>query len=205
MARRHRLLLLDEAHRTYFNVLTFGMGAPDPISALQGCISTLEGMRTAALALTSHEGDWEPNAVGLYFHVFPHNAVHALHLHVVDLRTTGPTYEHLSHKNTPLDAVLKVLRTELSDYSIPETVIAAPPAKRSADEMEQSTATAATAAKLATVRPGSVALAVALGGGSDCIGALALSRALCHRMVVLVQPGGPESSAASAGASSAAQ
>ena len=202
MARRHRMLLLDEADWTYFNVLTFGMGAPDPATALRRCISTLQAMRAAALMIAAHEGDWEPAAVGLYFHVFPSNSVQSLHLHVVDLGATGPTHGRLSYKNTPLDAVLKVLRTELSDCSIPEVVSAAPQAGTRpgnlANDMERSTATSAT---LATARPDSVALAVALGGGSDSIGALALSRALSHGKVILVQPGGAESSPASGGAS----
>ena len=39
--------------------------------------------------------------VGLYFHAYGHASVDALHLHIVDLSTTGPSFGALSYKNLP--------------------------------------------------------------------------------------------------------
>lgn len=41
-----------------------------------------------------------------------HNNVNCLHLHIVDLEVTGPTFHFLDYKNCPLEAVLKVLAEE---------------------------------------------------------------------------------------------
>ena len=71
-------------------------------------MATLEAMREAALAYTRADGGWS-TSVGLYLHCYPLNSVQ-LHLHIVDLAAVGPTHEHLSHKNLPLDAALEVLR-----------------------------------------------------------------------------------------------
>ena len=51
---------------------------------------------------------------GSFFHIFPHNSVQSLHLHVVDLDATGPTYEALKCKNMLAEDVLAVLRAELA-------------------------------------------------------------------------------------------
>lgn len=56
--------------------------------------------------------DWSNN-VGMYFHVYGHASVNALHLHLVDLDATGPTYHYLRYKNLPLSSILRVLRAEL--------------------------------------------------------------------------------------------
>ena len=56
---------------------------------------------------------WSEEDVELRFHVYGHASVNALHLHLVDLNATGPTFEALRYKNLPLQAVLHVLRKEL--------------------------------------------------------------------------------------------
>ena len=110
MGARHRFLLLRDLDWSWFNVLVFGMrdGAQ-----LAEAVATLEAMREAALAYTRADGGWSAS-VGLYLHCYPLNSVQALHLHIVDLAAVGPTHEHLSHKNLPLDAALEVLREEMS-------------------------------------------------------------------------------------------
>jgi len=53
--------------------------------------------------------------VGLFFHPYPHGTVNSLHLHIVDLKTTGPTFEHLRHKNLHINFVIEALQSELEE------------------------------------------------------------------------------------------
>ena len=69
-------------------------------------------MEAAARVYAANTAGWSSN-LGLFFHVYGHASVNALHLHLVDLDATGPTYDALSYKNLPLQAVLGVLRNEL--------------------------------------------------------------------------------------------
>ena len=109
MSARHRFLLLKDLSWRWFNCLTFGI---DGGKALAEAVATLEAMRDAALSYTRADGGWS-TSVGLYLHCYPFNSVQALHLHIVDLGATGPTFDALAHKNLPLDDVLHVLRAEL--------------------------------------------------------------------------------------------
>ena len=72
----------------------------------------VEAMEVAALLYASKTPAWS-TGLGMYFHVYGHASVNALHLHLVDLNATGPTFEALRYKNLPLQAVLHVLRKEL--------------------------------------------------------------------------------------------
>ena len=109
MAERHRFLLLKDLHWGWFNCLAFGIRGG---AALADAVATLEAMKAAALSYTRADGGWS-TSVGLYLHCYPFNSVQALHLHIVDLGATGPTFDALAHKNLPLDDVLHVLRAEL--------------------------------------------------------------------------------------------
>ena len=53
---------------------------------------------------------------GLFFHCYPHCSVNSLHLHIVDLSETGPTYGACSHKNLRMDIVLTMLEREISEF-----------------------------------------------------------------------------------------
>lgn len=116
MSRRHRFLTTRNLHWQWFNCLVFGMvpsamGGGDIVEA----VAEVEAMKAAALTFTANVGDWSDD-VGLYFHVFGHNSVNSLHLHILDLRDAGPTFQHYQYKNCPLDAVLAVLKEELRRY-----------------------------------------------------------------------------------------
>jgi len=50
--------------------------------------------------------------LGFFLHIYPFNSIQLLHLHVIDMTKTGPTYSELSFKNLPLDEMLIVLREE---------------------------------------------------------------------------------------------
>ena len=113
MAKRHRFLLVKDLSRRTFNVLMFGLGAVS-LDAKRKALATLEDMRDAALSFTRGAPGWGPN-VGLFFHVWPYNSVNALHLHIVDLDETGPTYAALGYKNLPLEEALKALRQEIKE------------------------------------------------------------------------------------------
>merc|ERR1712217_835332 len=79
---------------------------------LKQALKKLEEMKAAALTYVSNIGGWSEK-VGLYFHVFGHNSVNSLHLHILDLQYVGPTYHKYKYKNCPLEAVLKVLKEEV--------------------------------------------------------------------------------------------
>ena len=109
MGQRHRFMLVRDLSWSLFNVLAFGLQST---TALQAAVEMLETMEAAARLYVSKTAGWSSN-VGMYFHVYGHASVNALHLHLVDLDATGPTYEALSYKNLPLQAVLGALRNEL--------------------------------------------------------------------------------------------
>ena len=110
MAKRHRFLLVKDLSWETFNVLTFGLGAER--RAKEQALAALEDMRDAALSFTRGAAEWSAN-VGLFFHVYGHNSVNALHLHIVDLDATGPSYVAQAHKNLSLETAMQVLRQEI--------------------------------------------------------------------------------------------
>ena len=54
--------------------------------------------------------------IGFFFHCYPHASMNSLHLHIVDLSETGPTYAVFKHKNLRMDYVLTVLEREISEF-----------------------------------------------------------------------------------------
>lgn len=110
MSKRHRFLLTRDLSWKWFNVLAFGLDPKD----LNEAIRTLLDMKTTAKSWASKMPNWSNN-IGLYFHVYGHASVNALHLHIVDLEVTGPTLNFLNYKNLPIDAVITVLEDELAN------------------------------------------------------------------------------------------
>jgi len=112
MSMRHRFITTKNLHWQWFNALSFGLVPPeDGGVSLEDAIAELQDMKAAALFYASNAHGWSSN-VGLFFHVFGHNSVNSLHLHVLDMDHVGPTFKKLNYKNCPLDAVLKVLEEE---------------------------------------------------------------------------------------------
>jgi len=106
-------------HWRWFNVLVFGMIDPDgtvldPIHHSLDAATEVEDMKKAALTYVDNarycEG-WSHN-IGLFYHVYGHNSVNSLHLHVVDLDDVGPGFYKMEHKNCPIDVVIQVLRED---------------------------------------------------------------------------------------------
>lgn len=119
MSRRHRFLTTRDIHWQWFNALVFGLVAPeDGGTTLMQASAEVEAMKSAAIEYCAAAGGWSTN-IGLYVHVFGHNSVNSLHVHILDMDELGPSFEHFSYKNCPLDAVLKVMREELSALSQP--------------------------------------------------------------------------------------
>ena len=54
--------------------------------------------------------------IGLFFHCYPYCSVNSLHLHIVDLSETGPTYPVFKHKNLPMNSVLAALDKEIKEF-----------------------------------------------------------------------------------------
>ena len=120
MGKRHRFMLVRDLSWSCFNVLTFGM--EEDVIELRASVAMLEEMEAAAFDFAANTEGWS-GSVGLYFHVYGHASVNALHLHIVDLDATGPTFDALSYKNLPLQSVLQVLRDELlTAAELPATV-----------------------------------------------------------------------------------
>lgn len=119
MSMRHRFLTTRNLHWSWFNALTFGkVPKEEGGAALEEAIAELESMKAAALTFTANTPGWS-NEVGLYFHVFGHNSVNSLHMHILDMSATGPTWVKYEYKNCPLDAILKVLKEEAKAKNIP--------------------------------------------------------------------------------------
>lgn len=117
MSRKHRFLTTKNLHWSAFNALTIGL-VPEEEGGLsmQSGIRMLEEMKEAALTYTKKAEGWSDN-VGLFLHVFGHCSVNSLHLHILDMNATGPTFLALNFKNCPLDAILKVLKEEAAAES----------------------------------------------------------------------------------------
>eukprot|EP00746_Dinoflagellata_sp_MGD_P014634 gnl/MRDRNA2_/MRDRNA2_132170_c0_seq1.p1 gnl/MRDRNA2_/MRDRNA2_132170_c0~~gnl/MRDRNA2_/MRDRNA2_132170_c0_seq1.p1 ORF type:complete len:320 (-),score=65.64 gnl/MRDRNA2_/MRDRNA2_132170_c0_seq1:4-963(-) len=111
MSKRHRFLTTKDLRWRWFNALAFGL------EDLQEAIQELRNMRDACVEY-SRNLDW-PGPLGLYVHVFPHNSVPSLHIHMVDLSCAGPTFANLAYKNLPLESVLEVLVEEQNAAAAP--------------------------------------------------------------------------------------
>jgi hypothetical protein len=111
MSRRHQFLLLRSLAAETFNVATFGLAGG--AEGLAAALRLLHQMDRTAREYTSRSG-WS-SSLGLFFHSFPFNSVQALHLHMVDLETTGPTFQHLQYKNLPMQDVIEVLMQEMRE------------------------------------------------------------------------------------------
>ena len=107
------------------------------IRTLESALACLRTMREAAYAFVKEDAKsgWslrEKNVfqketgqhvveladIGLYFHCYPHCSVNSLHLHIVDLSETGPSYKYHSHKNLSMDMVLTALEKEIAEFKI---------------------------------------------------------------------------------------
>ena len=105
------------------------------IRTLESALACLRTMRDAAYAFVKEDAKsgWslrEKNVfqketnqhgveladIGLFFHCYPHCSVNSLHLHIVDLSKTGPTYEACRFKNLSMDIVLTALEKEIKEY-----------------------------------------------------------------------------------------
>ena len=107
------------------------------IRTLESALACLRTMREAAHAFVKEDAKsgwslkeketWQKETnqtvveladIGLYFHCYPHCSVNSLHLHIVDLSETGPSYKYHSHKNLSMDMVLTALEKEIAEFKI---------------------------------------------------------------------------------------
>lgn len=114
MSLRHRFLTTKNLHWSWFNALTFGREDQHKGgSSLAEAVAEVQAMKAACLAYAANTPGWSAD-VGMFVHVFGHNSVNSLHVHIIDMSVTGPTFDKYRYKNCPLDAVLKVLMEELA-------------------------------------------------------------------------------------------
>ena len=98
------------------------------LKTLESARTCLLTMREAAYAFVKEDAKSGPKwslrknskeqlvDIGLFFHCYPHCSVNSLHLFIVDLSETGPTYAVFKHKNLRMDYVLTVLEREISEF-----------------------------------------------------------------------------------------
>lgn len=112
MSLRHRFLTTKNLHWSWFNALTFGRRDPQRGgSTIIEAVAEVQSMKAACMAYAANTKGWSTN-LGMFVHVFGHNSVNSLHVHLVDMDVVGPTFHAAAYKNCPLDAVLKVLTEE---------------------------------------------------------------------------------------------
>lgn len=111
MSDRHRFMLIKDLSWWWFNALVIGMKGA---GALEESIRIVTEMEKASREYASASDlGWSSN-IGLYFHVYGHNSVNSLHLHIVDLDATTKFYDELNYKNLPVGEVLATLKAELA-------------------------------------------------------------------------------------------
>mmetsp|Transcript_93034 Transcript_93034/g.207885 ORF Transcript_93034/g.207885 Transcript_93034/m.207885 type:complete len:360 (+) Transcript_93034:61-1140(+) len=117
VSKRHRFLIRRDLHWRWFNSLVFGMidsnGAiGDSSYCSPDAVAEVECMKNAALMYVENAREsegWSRN-LGLFYHVYGHNSVNSMHLHIMDLDYVGPGYAKMTYKNCHIDVVLEVLR-----------------------------------------------------------------------------------------------
>lgn len=114
MSRFHRFLTTRNMHYQWFNALAFGIVPPSAGGAsLFEALAEVERMKAVALSYASKMVGWS-DQIGLFVHVFGHNTVNSLHVHILDMKALGPSFWKMEFKNCPLDAVIKVMKEELA-------------------------------------------------------------------------------------------
>jgi hypothetical protein len=114
MSLRHEFLLIKDWHWEWFNILTPGL-APGGMTIYEA-IDKLTRMKEAALYYTRNASiPWSKN-IGMFFICYPHVGVNSLHMHIIDLEKTGPTFQALHKKLLSIDEVLRALRQEVQDF-----------------------------------------------------------------------------------------
>ena len=124
MGELHRFMTKTDLSWEWFNILTFGIEGG---ATLVEAIAELKSMKDAAIhyTTTAREMDvlpWGEN-VGFFLHVYGHASVPSIHLHMVDLDKTGPTYAAMEYKNLSIDDAIAVLEKELGASPEPERVL----------------------------------------------------------------------------------
>ena len=99
------------------------------MATLKSAETCLQTMRDAAYAFVQEDAKsgtkWSLRLgskdqlvdIGLFFHCYPHCSVNSLHLHIVDLSETGPTYPVFKHKNLRMNMVLTALEREIEEFT----------------------------------------------------------------------------------------
>lgn len=102
MSAYHQFVAVRDFSWSLFNVLTFG---EDPeYQSRKEVLTMLEDLETIATNWAAQHGIAN---VGCFFHVYPFNSVHSLHMHMVDLNpeNLGAAWEECAPVNTPLSSV----------------------------------------------------------------------------------------------------
>ena len=110
MSKNHKFLVKrGDLRWDHFNVLTMGMNKCQTDN--DNDLHRLYVMREQGIKFAKSTKGWSPD-LGMYFHVCPDNSVYSLHLHLVDLRCTGPAFNYQMHKNLSIDVAISVLEME---------------------------------------------------------------------------------------------
>ena len=106
MSKRHVFITTKNISWQRFNVLVYGM-----FGDREDSLKMLHGMKRCAEAFVKTRDDWSEN-VGMFLHVYGACSVNSMHLHVIDLDYTGPSYEAIHHRNLSIDDVITAIEKE---------------------------------------------------------------------------------------------
>lgn len=104
MSSFHKFLLVKNLNWKYFNILGF---TPDMLHEL------IE-MKEVATDYANINGVRNP---GLFFHMYPHNTIQLIHLHIIDMDNLGPSFDYFNqrHENLSIDDAIAAFRQMSTD------------------------------------------------------------------------------------------
>lgn len=119
MSRYHRFLILRDFNPRTFNILNMDQTHVPMLEAMKECakaiaVKEINELYPDEISILNRKDGAKPEHIGLFFTCWPHTDINSLHLHIVDLRNTGPAFDyHQAHDNVPIDDVIRVLKHEI--------------------------------------------------------------------------------------------
>jgi len=115
MSKNHRFMAFKDLRWEFCNILAVGIDS----GSAHG-LAKLQDMKKAAVHWVQHAPGWSPpEKTAFLLAVWPLTGVPCLHLHIVDLSCSGPSFERLSRKLLPLDDAIRVLEDEVKGCDVP--------------------------------------------------------------------------------------
>lgn len=110
MSRFHQFLIPKSLDIKYFNALFFGFDLGRNIRTLESIRNAINELIDMIDIATKYANYHSITNVGLFFHCYPFNSVHLLHMHILDMDHLGPTYHKLLYNNMSAYSILESLQ-----------------------------------------------------------------------------------------------